>query len=691
MNKLILLFIALMHVPAAIYASTITFNGTVIDENGQPISHAVVNINQVDTQTNAHGKFTAHFPKSEYYQVHISKQNFYDRLHSYSHTELEHAALNHSGLEPFELMTRKDNRVMLAFAGDVMMGRRYYKPYFDDAVLINATSVLEDSKQLVQHVKPYLSIADLAAVNLESQLAEQKPTTRAKKSVTFYSAPETVAALKWAGVDYVTLGNNHTYDYLDEGLEATLQALDEYQLPYSGAGHTEEEALKAYQIELANRQLALLGYVGWQGSSAIKQTAGEKQGGAAFGSKHNIVQAVEKAAKQGQLPIVQYHGSLEYKKEPTGVTEDRLKAAIDAGAALAIGHHPHVTQGLELYNDKLIAYSMGNFIFDQNFSSTQHSFILYVWLDNGVFKKAEIVPIYLKGYKPTPAMDNERVAVLKRMKVLSAKRNTRIQDHNGHGVIQPQNNKSLAVLPASANSRYKVFFDNKTNTALPFSRWSEEIKQIILPNNRIKYRLGTNLINGSSFEQFNWFTSPERGFLLPDNWSLITPGYKSQTGLKLTTAKKSAVWLGMKHFRRVYSASNAVTLSTKINVEKPIKINVYWQGRKTRQKLFDAFETSPKNLIKSIELSPNDSEWQSIEVDFNSPRIGYRSYRVLVEIVNESLENKTLMLDDFSLIEWQTPYQNQIEPLRVREDAQMATHIGVNKPLEMPITVVSSE
>ena len=665
----------------SVTAETIVFTGKIVNEIKQPVEKAKISIAEQAKYSDTNGQFKVILPEQAYYQVTISKPGYYARIFTYSRSEL--AQLNSN--KPFKLMKKLPGRLMIAFGGDVMMGRRYYHPYFDDPVLIRPDSVLQDSKAIVAHVKPYLSIADIAAVNLETQLAAQEPPTPAKKSVTFYSRPETVAALQWAGVDYVSLGNNHTYDYLDHGLRTTLDALDSAQMPYSGAGFNEHEALKPYVMETNEHRLALLGYNGWHGRS-VKQTADETQGGAAFGGLNNIHQSVGKAVQQGLLPIVQYHGGLEYVKEPTGVTEQRLKAALDNGAALAVGHHPHVTQGLELYQNKLIAYSLGNFIFDQNFSATQHSFILYVWLDDGQFTQAEMVPIYIKGYKPTPAMDSERHKVLKRLASLSAKRNTQVVDQHGHGVILP-----ILETPDSANQEvleknYRVDISQQKVHPLPLSNWSEQISQLKRPESKLSYRLGRNLVNGSGFEQFSWFTSPERGFELPTNWQLVSPGFQSDQAMQITLAGGSRDLFGIKHFKRDYQADNPMTVAMRIKAQQAVTLNVYWQGRKNGQKLMEAFKNSPKQLISSHDLTDTPS-WQSINVDFDSPRIGYKSYRVLIEVVNQATEQASVAIDDFALVQWHTPYQQQNVPFLLNEDSKMSDYLGVNtthsKPLEI--------
>ena len=687
MRLLFLIFVAVFHINS-VAAEQFNVSGRLLDEQQQPIKNASININHTTTATNQKGYYTLTIPKSDIYQVSIEKNGFYSSVHSYSHIEL---STKQSAISDIALVAKKDQRVMLAFGGDVMMGRRYYKPYFGDEVLIHLDNKLADSKAIVEHIKPYMDIADYAAVNLESQIATNKPPQRAPKSVTFYSQPEILAALEWAGIDYVTLGNNHTYDYLDSGLHSTLNALKSSSLGYSGAGKNEQESLAAHHQTINNNDFSMLGYVGWEGSANPTQTANKAQGGAAYGSMKNILASVSREVSNNKTAIVQYHGSQEYANEPTGVTEQRLKSALDAGAALAVAHHPHVSQGLELYNGKLIAYSMGNFIFDQNFSATQHSFMLYVWLDQGKFHRAEIVPIYVKGYKPTPAVGIQRNTVMRRLTSLSQQRNTFISNSGGHGVITAQNTAENSPAIKAITKATIRLANNEKATSLYHLPWTSEVNTISLPDESLQYRLGTNLINNSDFENFTAFNSPERGFMYNRATSSIQNfGFSGQYSLGLSVEPSVKQLFGMQSFRRVYKASNPMTIKSKLLINQAVKVNVYWQGRKTRQKLFDAFENSPKHLIATKSLNAQDT-WQSIEVDFNSPRIGYKSYRVLLEFENNNGEVLKVNIDDFSLIEWQSAFTSQATPLKHHLINGQATFIGLNKHTDKEVVIEYSD
>lgn len=132
--------------------------GLVTNSQGKEISQLSVSFNQKSWRIQK--DFSLMIPKSNVYQLTFSAPGYYSSIQTFSHKEL----LENKDVGKITLVKKKANRVMLAFAGDVMMGRRYYKPYFNDEVLIHQASKLSDSKNIVKHIKPYMSLADLAAV-----------------------------------------------------------------------------------------------------------------------------------------------------------------------------------------------------------------------------------------------------------------------------------------------------------------------------------------------------------------------------------------------------------------------------------------------------------------------------------------------------------------------------------------------
>lgn len=649
------------------HVNALEITGLVIDEQGNGIANTQILVGTETIVASQSGEFQFELGEQKHYSLTFSKQDFYTIVHTFSADELTaNATRSNQNIPTITLVAKSKHRTMFAFGGDVMMGRRFSKPYFEDSILIAEQTAEQDTKNIVKHMKPYMALADFAVVNLETQIATTEPAAKAPKSVTFYSPPETLEALSWAGIDYVTLGNNHTFDYLDSGLKSTLEYLDKSALKYSGAGLNEAAALSPYVASQADNKYAMLGYVGWEGSARPTQTANSNKGGAAHGSMENILTSVTNNIDNGLLPIVQYHGSLEYGEEPSGVTEQRLKSAIDAGAVLAIAHHPHVAQGFEVYNGKLIAYSMGNFIFDQYFYATHHSFILYVWMDGEKFHRAEIVPIYVKGYKPAPAIGNNRYATLKRLNTLSAQRGTRLDVSGGHAVILPSEpkpqHKFVSITKQLKNKKLLPLFDHP---------WQSQLKQISVPN-LARYRLGTSLTNGGDFENHSSFESKQRGWLInAESHSIIKDGENNVLALKKAN---QPAWFGMQNFRRVHKPSNPMSLTLKVKAKKPLTLKLYWQGRKTREKFFDALNSAEKHLIGTY--SYTSKGWQEILAEFNSPRIGYRSYRVLVELEGQS---QTVLLDDVELVEWQTAYTAESLPPRLNSLAKQASFIGFDQ------------
>ena len=656
--------------------TAVTLNGALKSETGETISLINVKVNDSVNKLSESGIFSIKTSKSRHYQLLITSEGYYSSYHTFSHHELQNMSDTESNdsltLPDIYLVKRKPERVMFAFTGDAMMARRYSKPYFNDPVLIRDNHKDSDTKNIIQHMKPYLELADYASVNLETQIAEKKPSERAPKSVTFFSPPETLAALKWAGVDYVTLGNNHLNDYLDEGMISTLKYLNQSGLGYSGAGMEQQQALTPQMARLGGKDFAMLGFVGWKGGFSPHQAAGPDKGGAALGSAENIYQSVTKLSQKGHPTVVQYHGSLEYSEEPSRMTQSKLKMAIDAGADLVIAHHPHVTQGFELYKGKLIAWSMGNFIFDQYYHQTPLSYVVYVWMDGEVFHRAEVVPIYLKGYVPIPATGIQRNSLTKRTTTLSDKRDVRMTTSGGHLVINPESGTSVT------RPQTLVFAADETIKELYHFPVSGTIDKIESKQGDIPYRLGENMLNGGDFESYDSFTSNERGWLLESAKVKSAQSYSGDYSVAVTIKGKKAR-VGMQTFSRVFNFANPMTYQAKIfNTEKPVKARLYLQFRGTKDKFFAALAKGKKQLLNET-IIPADNNWQNYQVNFITPRVGYKSYRIFLELspIKEGRRSQRLYLDDISLIQWQAHYNSKNSFAATESMKGLATHIDL--------------
>ena len=654
MLRIVIIFMLVLVLPQSAHAQTV-ISGQVISEDGTPLV-ALIHIDGKQLPTSSGGSFTATVTDQSIYQIYISADGFYPSVHTFSKYELATALPTPNQIPAITLVAKKQGRTMMVFGGDAMMGRRYSKPFPGEPVLIRPDHKAADTKSILRHMKPYLESADFASVNLETQVIETEPTAKAPKFVTFFTPPEAIDALAWAGVDYVTLGNNHTYDYLDTGLRATLDNLNERGMAFSGAGLTESEALRSYEVQLNGHKYALQGYVGWAGSAKPSQVAeGDMKGGPPLGTFEKITTQVSYDRQLGATPIVQYHGSLEYSDEPSLDTETRLKGAIDAGAAIALGHHPHVYQGLEVYRGKLIAWSLGNFSFDQYFYTAQKSALLYVWMDGEAFHRAEVVPIYLKGYVPTPATGDMRHSILKRIAKLSARRNTHISVSGGHGVVQ----SAGAGSATTATLNYRAL--SSTNSAagvfsLTNRSWETNISGIDSLPTGATYRFGRDLLNRGDVETYSNFDAPDRSWLdMAANVQLTdSEAASGENSLEVNVPMSSSTETGMRKFTRAYTPGSPSTATAMVKSEKPTTVVFLFQKRGTRDGLSAALENNPKTELGRMKVAAG--KWQRVAADFISPRVGARSYRILIEVVNDGSETTSTLIDDIALIEWQTPF-----------------------------------
>jgi poly-gamma-glutamate capsule biosynthesis protein CapA/YwtB (metallophosphatase superfamily) len=652
----------------------VNIKGLINTELGAGISCSIT-VNEQKANCEKAGTFNLKVARSNIYQLVVESDGYYKSIHTFSDFELSEISktflTSNYEIEAISLVRKKQGRVMFAFGGDVMMGRRFWNPYFNEPALIREPSILADTKQILAHMKPYMSVADFAAINLESQVTKHEPKARAPKSVTFYSPPETIKALQWAGIDYVTLGNNHIYDYHDEGLIDTIRYLDDFKMPFSGAGLDQQQALRPYKTSLNGIDYSMLGFVGWEGGFSPSQVAEKNKGGSALGSLENIRTTVRNEQQAGRATIVQYHGSLEYTEEPSMVTETRLKTAIDEGADIVIAHHPHVTQGIEIYKNKLIAYSMGNFVFDQYFYETPLSYILYVWMDGENFHRAEIMPIYLKGYSPTPATGSHRSLLTKRAHYLSSKRGTNVSSSGGNLLIGPPHQPTKANIFVNFGPNEKVSVLN----TLPAS--SIKNVRIAEKKHENRYRLGREQLNGGDFETWDLFDSAERGIQIDNSAREVEQSKSGNISLRVNVTPEKPSVVGMKTFRRVYDPANPMTFKMNVlNNKESVELKLFLQVRKTRESFKKALTKSDRILL-SHEQIPVSKTWQPIEIEFNTPRVGYRSYRVIAEF--SSMNKQDLLIDDISLIKWKSFYSDFDQEIVDSELSILSTHLGLEK------------
>lgn len=259
--------------------------------------------------------------------------------------------------------------VTLAFGGDVMLDRGVessVKKNFDG-----------DFSSLFTPLTP-LARSDISFINLEGPVSDIGNNVGSKYS--FRMDPAVLPVMKNAGIDIVSFANNHVGDWNKEAFDDTLKRLNDASIHYTGAGNNKPDAEKPTIIEKNGLRIGFLGFSD-VGPNWIAAT--EKSSGILLASDPDFETIIKNAKKEVDTLIVSVHWGDEYKEYNANQQALAYKA-IESGATLVIGHHPHVIQSTEVYKDGLIAYSLGNLIFDQYFSEeTMQGLILEVTIDDG--------------------------------------------------------------------------------------------------------------------------------------------------------------------------------------------------------------------------------------------------------------------------------------------------------------------
>ena len=245
--------------------------------------------------------------------------------------------------------------------------------------------------------------ADLTVVNLEAPLIEDCPPH--EEGFVFCGQPGFAAALAGAGVDIATLENNHIGNYGPEGIDATKGLLTSEGIAWA-------DAFTPAVLEVRGLHFAFVAFNGVGGSF----------------DRELIGRQIAAAREQADVVIAAFHWGAEYVTIPQaapGIANDNpveiAHLAVDAGADLVVGNHPHWVQGLEVYKDKLIAYAHGNFIVDQMWSRETTIGVIgrYTFYDTKLVD-AEFLPVIIEdSARPRPLEGAEAQAVLEGMRQAS--------------------------------------------------------------------------------------------------------------------------------------------------------------------------------------------------------------------------------------------------------------------------------
>lgn len=284
-----------------------------------------------------------------------------------------------------------------------------------------------------QHVADILSSADIAFGNLECPLSEKG--TKVIKPYVFQAKPRSVECLVKAGLDIVSLANNHTMDCGRTGLVETMETLQRAGICWCGAGNTREQAEAATVLEVKGIKVAFVGFCDFLPEGSFLR---DDKPTIALASEERVRKAVAAARKKADVVVASFHWGVEFTSRPSERQMKLAHIAAKAGAHLVLGHHPHVLQGFEIISHPsspiphpaLVAYSLGNFVFDQRRygQMTSNTVILRCTLNRRGVVRAEVVPIKIEECRPRPATEAEGETILTRLAMLSGELNTPMKE-----------------------------------------------------------------------------------------------------------------------------------------------------------------------------------------------------------------------------------------------------------------------
>jgi poly-gamma-glutamate synthesis protein (capsule biosynthesis protein) len=270
-------------------------------------------------------------------------------------------------------------------------------------------------------VKQYLDQADLVVANLECVISNRGTPWRSK--LIHLRTPLAAAdSLVAGGVDVVSVANNHALDFGGEAFGDTLRQLETHGIRYAGGGRNEAVARAPAIVEENGLRIAFLGYVlpfsSRTSFSTREWAAGTNRAGLVIGSPDRVRRDVGLARAEADLVVVMVHGGVEYRGSPNAAQRAFADAAIDAGATLVLGHHPHVLQGYASRGRTIVAYSLGNFMFARFTGAPNDTAILDVTLTADGVTSLDWIPLVIEGGIPRPAVGSEIPRVLKRLPAL---------------------------------------------------------------------------------------------------------------------------------------------------------------------------------------------------------------------------------------------------------------------------------
>lgn len=353
------------------------------------------------------------------YHLNIIENFEYIKLHN---SDLNNLKSLKSSFERF-LTNEKLFIVTLCSVGDVI-------PHG----MVKKTGLLKDKdfSFIFEEIKDDISYCDLAFLNLESPIKPDEANLWKGIPFVFNMPVEMVKELQNIGFNIFNMANNHMYDQQTSGITTTIDNLNKLEAKFIGIGKTYDESIKPLIVEKKGIKFGFIGYTTILNNNLNKydnmdkKNAKDKHKKEVFVNKLNIddaVDIVKELKKEVDVVVFSIHWGNEYHQTPSKEQKNIAQKIFDAGADVVLGHHPHVLQPIEYKNDKLIIYSMGNFIssqfFELKYKAARHKYanregiIFYIDFQKTFENKTKITQYY---YKPTYIIEEKSLISIAKLK-----------------------------------------------------------------------------------------------------------------------------------------------------------------------------------------------------------------------------------------------------------------------------------
>lgn len=325
----------------------------------------------------------------------------------------------------FLIFTQSCSEVTVGFVGDVMLGRMVGERLMQQKNFAFPWG----------NLLPILEHTDFNVANFETTLA--LGGIKASKVFNFQSDPRNVEALVQANIQVVNIANNHILDFGRFGLIETLRSLDSVNIKHVGAGLTVKQALYPAYITKRGINFGVLGFSDNEPAWIAKNNkAGINYIKIDETAIDLIKGLIQDAKKRVDFLIVSLHWGPNWDDRPSGDFQKFAHQLIDLGVDIIHGHSPHIFQGIEIYKNKLIMYSTGDFLDDYAIDSllrNDQSFLFLVTVDKKMIKELRLIPVIIKNMQVNKASNVEGRVIVERMRKLSLELGTSI---NSNGIVQ---------------------------------------------------------------------------------------------------------------------------------------------------------------------------------------------------------------------------------------------------------------